>query len=188
MPPDRRRPNLMAAHEVCRCARCGNLPVAAVRSRRAVLALRRRSAQLRAVRLVRHQRALECTQSPALPARVAPKDVRNSCSLFTPRTTVERQTGTPAASERRLVRHEQRQAGVRGSLQIGDQTPQVIITGMALICPGRSGTTARGVQRDDRARAAAVLHADARLRDRACRRGRFSTSCRRCPTGSRSRK
>jgi hypothetical protein len=40
----------------------------------------------------------ECTQSPALPARVAPKDVRNTCSLFTPRTTVERQTSTPAAS------------------------------------------------------------------------------------------
>jgi hypothetical protein len=29
---------------------------------------------------------------------VAPKDARNTCPLFTPRTTVERQTGTPAAS------------------------------------------------------------------------------------------
>jgi hypothetical protein len=36
----------------------------------------------------------ECTQ-PALAARVSPKDERNPCTLFAPRTTVERQTGTP---------------------------------------------------------------------------------------------
>jgi hypothetical protein len=29
-----------------------------------------------------------------LKARVAPKDERNDCELFSPRTTVERQTGT----------------------------------------------------------------------------------------------
>src|SRR5213596_56366 len=55
-------PNLMAAHEVFKCARCGNrlgLPV----------------------------------------ARVAPKDERNLCTLFAPRTTVERQTGTAATGE-----------------------------------------------------------------------------------------
>jgi hypothetical protein len=37
----------------------------------------------------------ECTQ--ALAARVAPKDMRNDCAIFAPRTTVERQTGTVAA-------------------------------------------------------------------------------------------
>jgi hypothetical protein len=30
--------------------------------------------------------------------RVAPKDVRNDCPHFGPRTTVERQTSSPAAS------------------------------------------------------------------------------------------
>ena len=37
----------------------------------------------------------ECTENAKLPARVTPKDERNTCALFTPRTTVERQTGTP---------------------------------------------------------------------------------------------
>jgi hypothetical protein len=37
----------------------------------------------------------ECTQSDKLPARVAPKDARNDCALFAPRTTIERQTSTP---------------------------------------------------------------------------------------------
>jgi hypothetical protein len=37
---------------------------------------------------------LECTQ-PTLARRVSPKDASNACALFTPRTTVERQTGTP---------------------------------------------------------------------------------------------
>jgi hypothetical protein len=38
----------------------------------------------------------ECMQR--LPARVSPKDARNVCQLFAPRTTFERQTGsTPAA-------------------------------------------------------------------------------------------
>ena len=37
----------------------------------------------------------ECTQQ--LTARVSPKDERNICALFAPRTTIERQTGTPAS-------------------------------------------------------------------------------------------
>ena len=39
----------------------------------------------------------ECTENAKLPARVAPKDERNTCAFFTPRTTVERQTSTPAS-------------------------------------------------------------------------------------------
>jgi hypothetical protein len=38
----------------------------------------------------------ECTQAAELTARVAPKDERNTCTLFAPRTTVERQTTTAA--------------------------------------------------------------------------------------------
>ena len=42
----------------------------------------------------------ECTH-PELPSRVSPKDTRNDCALFAPRTTVERQTGTPGPTTAR---------------------------------------------------------------------------------------
>jgi hypothetical protein len=88
-------PNLMAAHEVCRCARCGNLlslPIAAD-SRCTKCGVDLHSC----VQCESFDTSArwECTQSEKLPARVAPKDARNSCQLFQPRTTVERQTSTP---------------------------------------------------------------------------------------------
>lgn len=91
-------PNLMAAHEVCRCARCGNLlslPLSGD-SRCA-----RCGGDLHScVQCVSFDTSArwECTQSAQLPARVTPKDERNACALFAPRTTIERQTGTPANS------------------------------------------------------------------------------------------
>jgi hypothetical protein len=42
----------------------------------------------------------ECSQ-PTLTARVSPKDARNECALFNPRTTVERQTGTAGPTSAR---------------------------------------------------------------------------------------
>lgn len=43
--------------------------------------------------------SFECQQT--IPVRVSPKDTRNSCTLFEPRTTVERETrSAPAASAR----------------------------------------------------------------------------------------
>jgi hypothetical protein len=37
----------------------------------------------------------------AVPARVTPKDARNTCTFFAPRTTVERETGsTPPRTAR----------------------------------------------------------------------------------------
>ena len=88
-------PNLMASHEVFRCAPCGNLlslPVEADgRCRRCGVALHS------CVQCVSFDTSArwECTQSDTLPARVAPKDERNSCALYSPRTTIERQTSTP---------------------------------------------------------------------------------------------
>ena len=38
---------------------------------------------------------------PALTARVAPKNLRNDCSLYAPRTTVERETTTPRVDDSR---------------------------------------------------------------------------------------
>jgi ribosomal protein S27E len=43
--------------------------------------------------------SFECRQT--IPVRISPKDVRNTCTLFEPRTTVERETrSAPAASAR----------------------------------------------------------------------------------------
>jgi len=87
-------PNLMASHEVFKCARCGQrlaLPVA----------LDARCVKCGVdVHSCLHCTAFdtsarwECTQ--VIPARVSPKDERNLCLFFEPRTTVERQTGTTA--------------------------------------------------------------------------------------------
>ena len=41
----------------------------------------------------------ECMQT--IPARVAPKNARNTCTLFAPRTTVERETTTPRTDSAR---------------------------------------------------------------------------------------
>lgn len=85
-------PNLVPAHEVFRCARCGNkLPVP--------VALDARCARCGAdvhgcVQCASFDTSarFECAQPIA--ARVSPKDARNTCPLFLPRTTVERQTGS----------------------------------------------------------------------------------------------
>jgi hypothetical protein len=88
-------PNLMAAREVCRC-RCGNLlslPFADdARCSRCGVDLH---SCIQCVSFDTSAR-WECTQAASIPARVSPKDARNTCALFTARTTVERQTGTPA--------------------------------------------------------------------------------------------
>ena len=42
----------------------------------------------------------ECMQH-ALTARVSPKNARNSCTLYSPRTTVERETTTPRTDDAR---------------------------------------------------------------------------------------
>jgi hypothetical protein len=85
-------PNLMASHEVFRCARCGNrlaLPVGlADRCSRCGVDLH---SCIQCVSFDTGAR-FECTQPIA--ARVSPKDAGNSCTLFSARTTIERQTGT----------------------------------------------------------------------------------------------
>ena len=88
-------PNLMAAHEVLRCARCGHRLALEVG---ADSTCARCGAELHScVQCASFDTSArwECTQT--LAARVSPKDARNDCTLFAPRTTVERQTGTAAA-------------------------------------------------------------------------------------------
>jgi hypothetical protein len=86
-------PNLMGAHEVCRCTRCGNRLALPIES----------SARCSRCGVDLHSCIIcesfdssarwECTQN-ALTARISPKDVKNLCAFFSPRTTIERQTGT----------------------------------------------------------------------------------------------
>jgi hypothetical protein len=91
-------PNLMAAHEVFRCARCGNLlsvPVGMLDS------CAKCGVDLHScIQCVFFDTSArwECTQNAQIPARVSPKDARNNCALMTPRTTVERQTSTPPSA------------------------------------------------------------------------------------------
>jgi hypothetical protein len=85
----------MASHEVFRCARCGNrlaLPVEALgRCNRCGVDLH---SCINCVSFDTSAR-FECSH-PELKSRVSPKDERNACEFFSPRTTVERQTGTPS--------------------------------------------------------------------------------------------
>src|SRR5215208_2576287 len=91
-------PNLMAAHEVFRCARCGNLlstPVGVLD------ACSKCGVDLHSCLQCASfdtSARWECVQNEQIPARVAPKDGRNNCALMTPRTTIERQTGSPPAA------------------------------------------------------------------------------------------
>src|SRR5215472_656361 len=90
-----RTPNLMASHEVFRCARCGNLLGLDVTfaSRCSKCGVDLHSC-LQCASFDTSAR-WECTQNAKLTARVAPKDEANMCAYYTPRTTVERQTSSP---------------------------------------------------------------------------------------------
>jgi hypothetical protein len=98
-----RTPNLMASHEVFRCARCGNklsTDIAAdTRCPRCGVDVH---SCINCVSFDTSAR-WQCTQT-ALVARVAPKDERNTCAFFAPRTTVERQTSTTVASGQQSAR------------------------------------------------------------------------------------
>jgi hypothetical protein len=86
-------PNLMASHEVFRCARCGNrlsLPVEPdARCSRCGVDVH---SCINCSSFDTSAR-WECAQQ-ALTARVSPKDERNQCAFFGARATIERQTGT----------------------------------------------------------------------------------------------
>ena len=91
-----RTPKLMGFHEVFRCARCGTrLSVEFASADRCPKCSVGLHSCINCVSFDTGAR-WECTER-ALEARVSPKDESNVCPLFMPRTTVERQTGTPSA-------------------------------------------------------------------------------------------
>jgi hypothetical protein len=92
-----RAPSMPGFHEVVRCARCGNIitePIAG-ESR-----CKRCGSDLHACAQCQSFDAgkrFECAQTIA--ARISPKDARNSCELFSPRVTVERETHSQVQAE-----------------------------------------------------------------------------------------
>lgn len=84
--------NMPGFREVVRCARCGNeLTVAAAWSAEGTCG--RCGAHMHSCAQCAYfdtSAAFECQKQ--VPARVSPKDMRNTCALFEPRTTVERET------------------------------------------------------------------------------------------------
>lgn len=92
-------PNLMAAHEVVKCTRCGNRIVSSIGPD---TKCSRCGSDLHACAQCTYfdpGRRFECMQAVA--ARVTPKDARNTCTFYAPRTTIERQTGSTAPNSAR---------------------------------------------------------------------------------------
>ena len=92
-----RAPSMPGFHEVMRCARCGNVFAAAIafdsKCTRCGTDLRT-CAQCESFDTGKR---FECAQT--IPVRVSPKDVRNSCDLFAPRVTIERETRSQSSSQ-----------------------------------------------------------------------------------------
>ncbi|HZM59926.1 MAG TPA: hypothetical protein VFB85_09020 [Vicinamibacterales bacterium] len=91
--------NMPGYHEVVRCAQCGNVVSADIgletRCNRCGTDLH---ACAQCVSFDPGSR-FECMLP--IPARITPKNTRNSCTSFSPRTTVERQTTTPRTDSAR---------------------------------------------------------------------------------------
>jgi hypothetical protein len=94
-----KNPRMMGYREVARCARCGTIVDAQIFSRSTCPKCQQ---DLRACVQCTHfdpAARFECAR--AIPARVAPKDAANDCSLFEARTSWERETtaaGTQATA------------------------------------------------------------------------------------------
>ena len=89
--------NMPGFREVVRCARCGHELTVAIASSPEGACARCGSALHSCAQCVHFDTGapVECQQP--VRARVSPKDVRNECPSFDPRTTVERQTGSAAS-------------------------------------------------------------------------------------------
>ena len=91
--------NMPGYREVVRCANCGTLVTADVN---ALSQCAKCSADLHACAQCTSfdpGSRFECMQT--IPARISPKNSRNQCTLFTPRSTVERETTTPRTDDAR---------------------------------------------------------------------------------------
>ncbi len=97
---DPRAPNMPGFREVVRCARCGALESVAIGPDSTCRSCGTELHCCAQCESFDPGAVFECRQK--IPVRVSPKDVRNTCTLFSARVQVERETGsTPATSSRR---------------------------------------------------------------------------------------
>jgi hypothetical protein len=92
-------PNLMAAHEVVKCSRCGTRVTSDIDF---TIRCAKCGADLHACGQCASfdpGSRFQCMQ--AIPERIAAKDTRNTCTFYAPRTTIERQTGSTAPTTAR---------------------------------------------------------------------------------------
>lgn len=97
IPRDPRIPNMPGFRETFRCARCGHVEAGAI----AVdTNCARCGVPLHAcIHCASFDSGAPFACRQTIPARVSPKDAKNTCALYAPRLTVERETGsTPATS------------------------------------------------------------------------------------------
>ena len=84
------QPNVPGFRDVVRCARCGNVTSEAIAGDSRC---KRCGTELHSCAQCEYfdtGQRFECTQT--IPARISPKDSRNTCELFSARVTVERET------------------------------------------------------------------------------------------------
>ena len=96
IPRDPRAPNMPGFRQVFRCGRCGHLEPVDVQ---AETTCSNCGVQLHAcVHCAAFDAGARFECNEQIPARVSPKDVRNTCTFFAVRVSVEREThSTPAA-------------------------------------------------------------------------------------------
>jgi hypothetical protein len=98
-PREFRTPNMPGFTQVVRCTRCGNtVPTEVAFDSRC----NRCGVDLRSCvqcQSFEPSARFECRE--AIPARVSPKDVRNTCDLYHPTVRVERETGSTAPTSAR---------------------------------------------------------------------------------------
>ena len=94
MPRDPHVPNMPGFRDVFRCTRCGSIEPTAIGL---LTSCTKCGVDLHACNQCAFFDAgarFECMQT--IPARVAPKDARNTCASYSPRVKVERETGSAA--------------------------------------------------------------------------------------------
>jgi hypothetical protein len=99
LPRDPRVPNMPGFREVFRCTRCGHIEGLEIGSQSSC---GKCGVSLRACihcQSFDPGATFECMEK--IPVRVSPKDGANSCTLFSPRRTVERETGSTAPASAR---------------------------------------------------------------------------------------
>jgi hypothetical protein len=85
-----RPPSVPGYREVVRCARCGKVTTGAIAGDSRCTQCGSDLHSCAQCESFDTGKRFECAQT--IPARISPKDARNTCDLFSPRVTVERET------------------------------------------------------------------------------------------------